>query len=168
MVPESGQAAFLSKYYPRLRRMAAVTSSDGSFTAPEISEPALVVHAAYARNHQVDVRWEWAYQVGGTELRATLGALPDPFRDPAAEAQVLGGIGLPPGLPGVPDRATDPESQQWGSVDTPQGTWATGAPQAGAHRGIGSPGAQPPRRLHPDRSRHDGVHHRGADAAVGP
>ena len=39
VVPESGQAAFLSKYYPRLRRMAAVTSSDGSFTAPEISEP---------------------------------------------------------------------------------------------------------------------------------
>src|SRR5580692_8331811 len=90
VVPESGQAAFLSKYYPRLRRMAAVTSSDGSFTAPEISEPALVVHAAYARNHQVDVRWEWAYQVGGTELRATLGAVPDPFRDPTAEARVLG------------------------------------------------------------------------------
>jgi hypothetical protein len=112
VVPESGQAAFLSKYYPRLRRMAAVTSSDGSFTAPEISEPALVVHAAYARNHQVDVRWEWAYQVGGTELRATLGALPDPFRDQAAEAQILGGIGLPPGLPGVPERATDPGSPQ--------------------------------------------------------
>ena len=140
VVPESGQAAFLSKYYPRLRRMAAVTSSDGSFTAPEISEPALVVHAAYARNHQVDVRWEWAYQVGGTELRATLGALPDPFRDPAAEAQVLGGIGLPPGLPGVPDRATDPSSPQWAAADAPQGTWATGAPQGGAHRGIGPRG----------------------------
>ena len=121
VVPESGQAAFLSKYYPRLRRMAAVTSSDGSFTAPEISEPALVVHAAYARNHQVEVRWEWAYQVGGTELRATLGALPDPFRDPTAEAQVLGGIGLPPGLPGVPDRATDPGSPQWLSGDAPRG-----------------------------------------------
>jgi superfamily II DNA or RNA helicase len=161
VVPESGQAAFLSKYYPRLRRMAAVTSSDGSFTAPEISEPALVVHAAYARNHQVDVRWEWAYQVGGTELRATLGALPDPFRDPTAEAQVLGGIGLPPGLPGVPDRATAPESPQWASGDSPQGAqgewgagvphagreWAgapqagkSGAPQAAAPRGIGHRG----------------------------
>ncbi|MGD0699962.1 MAG: DEAD/DEAH box helicase [Trebonia sp.] len=135
VVPESGQAAFLSKYYPRLRRMAAVTSSDGSFTAPEISEPALVVHAAYARNHQVDVRWEWAYQVGGTELRATLGALPDPFRDPAAEAQVLGGIGLPPGLPGVPERATGPGTAPWVPGDTPQGPWATGTLHAGAHRG---------------------------------
>jgi superfamily II DNA or RNA helicase len=150
VVPESGQAAFLSKYYPRLRRMAAVTSSDGSFTAPEISEPALVVHAAYARNHQVDVRWEWAYQVGGTELRATLGALPDPFRDPAAEAQVLGGIGLPPGLPGVPDRAIDPGSPQWVSGDAlHQGEWGApggmgggsptcgkSAPHTGGHRGV--------------------------------
>ena len=142
VVPESGQAAFLSKYYPRLRRMAAVTSSDGSFTAPEISEPALVVHAAFARNHQVDVRWEWAYQVGGTELRATLGALPDPFRDPAAEARVLGGIGLPPGLPGVPERATGPGTAPWVPGDSPQGAWAAGslpagAPPAGPHRGAG-------------------------------
>ena len=140
VVPESGQAAFLSKYYPRLRRMAAVTSSDGSFTAPEISEPALVVHAAYARNHQLDVRWEWAYQVGGTELRATLGALPDPFRDPATEARILGGIGLPPGLPGVPERATDPGSPQWVSGDTLPGAWPTGAQNASAHRGTGHRG----------------------------
>jgi superfamily II DNA or RNA helicase len=102
VVPESGQAAFLSKYYPRLRRMAAVTSSDGSFTAPEISDPALVVRAAYSRGHRVEVRWEWAYQVGGTELRAGLGAAPDPFRDSLAEARVLAGLGLPSGLPGVP------------------------------------------------------------------
>jgi superfamily II DNA or RNA helicase len=102
VVPESGQAAFLSKYYPRLRRMAAVTSSDGSFTAPEISEPALVVRAGYARGHRVEVRWEWVYQVGGTELRAGLGSAPDPFRDSQAEARVFGGLGLPAGLPGVP------------------------------------------------------------------
>jgi superfamily II DNA or RNA helicase len=102
VVPESGQAAFLSKYYPRLRRMAAVTSSDGSFTAPEISDPALVVRAAYARGHRLEVSWEWAYQVGGTELRAGLGSAPDPFRDPQGEARIFAGLGLPAGLPGVP------------------------------------------------------------------
>src|ERR1700722_13981703 len=102
VVPESGQAAFLSKYYPRLRRMVAVTSSDGSFTAPEISDPALVVRAGYARGHRLEVRWEWAYQVGGTELRAGLGSAPDPFRDSQAEARVLAGLGLPSALPGVP------------------------------------------------------------------
>jgi SNF2-related domain/Helicase conserved C-terminal domain len=102
VVPESGQAAFMSKYYPRLRRAAEVTSSDHSFTAPEISEPELVMRAAYTRGHRVDVRWEWTYQVGGTELRALIGATPDPFRDTEAEARVLSGLRLPVGLPGVP------------------------------------------------------------------
>jgi SNF2-related domain/Helicase conserved C-terminal domain len=105
VVPEAGQAAFLSGYYPRLRRQATVTSSDGSFTAPEISGPELVVHADYTGGHHLEVRWEWSYRVGGTELRATLGAVRDPFRDPEAEARLLRGLNLPPG-PGVPYRAT--------------------------------------------------------------
>jgi len=106
VIPEAGQAAFLSRYYPRLRRQATVTSSDGSFTAPEISGPALVVRAAYTRGHHIDIRWEWSYQVGGTELRASLGAVHDPFRDPEAEARILAGISLPAGSPGVPHEAT--------------------------------------------------------------
>jgi superfamily II DNA or RNA helicase len=106
VVPEAEQAAFLSRYYPRLRRQATVTSSDGSFTAPEISDPALVVRAAFTRGHHVDIRWEWSYQVGGTELRAALGAARDPFRDPEAEAQVLAGISLPADSPGVPRETT--------------------------------------------------------------
>ena len=105
VIPEAGQAAFLSRYYPRLRRHATVTSSDGSFTAPEISGPALAVSAAYARGHRVDIRWEWTYRVGGTELRAPLGATRDPFRDPQAEAGVLSGLALPAG-PGIPLEAT--------------------------------------------------------------
>ncbi|MGH3250175.1 MAG: hypothetical protein ACRDOI_28795, partial [Trebonia sp.] len=106
VVPEAEQAAFLSRYYPRLRRQATVTSSDGSFTAPEISDPALVVRAAYTRGHHVDIHWEWSYQVGGTELRAPLGTARDPFRDPETEARVLAGISLPAGSPGVPRETT--------------------------------------------------------------
>ena len=139
VVPESGQAAFLSKYYPRLRRMAAVTSSDGSFTAPEISDPALVVRAAYARGHRVEVRWEWAYQVGGTELRAGLGSAPDPFRDSQAEARVFA-------------RPRSARRLAGGSPRTRPGSYRT----------------DPFLRLHPQWSRHDDLHHRGAAAAVGP
>jgi SNF2-related domain/Helicase conserved C-terminal domain len=106
VIPEAEQAAFLSRYYPRLRRQATVTSSDGSFTAPEISGPALVVVAVYTRGHHVDIRWEWAYQVGGTELRAPLGAARDPFRDQEAEARILAGLSLPASAPGVPVQAT--------------------------------------------------------------
>ncbi len=106
VIPEAGQAAFLSKYYPRLRRQATVTSSDGSFTAPEISGPALVVRAAYANGHHLDIRWEWSYRVGGTELRAGLGAARDPFRDSESEARILAGLSLPADTQGVPREAT--------------------------------------------------------------
>src|SRR6185437_6115409 len=107
VIPEAGQAAFLSKYYPRLRRQATVTSSDGSFTAPEISGPDLVMRAAYARGHHLDIRWEWSYRVGGTELRAGLGAARDPFRDIESEARILAGLSLPADAPGVPRETTD-------------------------------------------------------------
>src|SRR3984957_6258026 len=106
VVPEAEQAAFMSKSYPRLRRQFTVTSSDGSFTAPEISGPSLVVRTDYSSGHHVDIRWEWAYRVGGTELRAALGAPRDPFRDPEAEARILAGVGLPAGSLGAPREAT--------------------------------------------------------------
>jgi superfamily II DNA or RNA helicase len=105
VIPEAGQHAFLSRHYPRLRRQAAIISSDGSFTAPEISGPALTVTAAYARAQQLDLRWEWSYQVGGTELRAPLGRGREPFRDCDAEARILAGLRLPAGVPGVPPAA---------------------------------------------------------------
>ena len=102
VIPETGQQAFLSRYYPRLRRQAAIISSDGSFSAPEISGPVLTVTADYAKARDLDLRWEWSYQVGGTELRAPLGPGNEPFRDPDTEAQILGGLSLPAGVPGVP------------------------------------------------------------------
>jgi len=94
VVPPAGQAAFLSRYYPRLRRMAAVISSDGSFTPPQVSGPRLALSAAYSGAHDLDIRWEWAYQVGEAELRAELGSAPAEFRDPAAEQRLLAGLDL--------------------------------------------------------------------------
>jgi SNF2-related domain/Helicase conserved C-terminal domain len=100
VVPPAGRAAFLSRYYPRLRRMAPVISSDDSFTPPRISEPRLVLSARYSGAHEVDLNWEWAYQVGDAELRAAVGSQPAEFRDPAAEARVLAGVDLD-----LPERA---------------------------------------------------------------
>ena len=80
--------------------MAPVISSDGSFTPPRISEPRLVLSARYSGAHDVDLRWEWAYQVGDAELRAAVGSRPAEFRDPAAEARVLAGVDLD-----LPERA---------------------------------------------------------------
>ncbi len=103
VIPEAGRETFLSRYYPRLRRQAAITSSDGSFTAPEISGPSLVLSADYTQGHHLRLRWEWAYQVGGSDLRAPLGTVArDPFRDPEAEALILAGLSLPDEVPGAP------------------------------------------------------------------
>ncbi len=170
VVPEAGQAAFLSRYYPRLRRQATVTSSDGSFTAPEISGPSLVVHAAYGGGHRVDVRWEWAYQVGGTELRAALGTGRDPFRDPDAEARVLAGIGLPAGSLGVPREAT---VRSLPPAYTGM-TFGAGSPRPGpdgpqpALPANGGRRGQAGSRRHPARPRRHGVLHRGAAPDRGP
>lgn len=95
VIPAAEQPAFLSRYYPRLRRMATVISSDGSFTPPRISDPRLVLRAAYSGAHDVEVRWEWAYQVGDGELRAPLRPDAAEFRDLAAEARVLATLDLP-------------------------------------------------------------------------
>ncbi|HEV3379976.1 MAG TPA: DEAD/DEAH box helicase [Trebonia sp.] len=104
-VPASGQAAFLARYYPRLRRMAAVISSDGSFTPPVISAPRLVLRASYSGEHDVDITWEWVYGVGDAELRAPLDAAPGGFRDAGAERRILTALELPAPFRLSPERS---------------------------------------------------------------
>ncbi|MGD0554446.1 MAG: SNF2-related protein [Streptosporangiaceae bacterium] len=98
-VPGTDEATFRDKFFPRLRRTAAVISSDDSFTPPVISEPKLVLRASYGDGHDVDLDWEWSYQVGDSELRASLGKMPDndsSYRDLAAEQQVLDSLPVRP------------------------------------------------------------------------
>ncbi|ONH29569.1 helicase [Pseudofrankia asymbiotica] len=112
VVPAAGQERFRVEFYPRLRRMAPVVSSDGSFDLPEVSPPTLVLRAAYGDDHDLDLSWEWAYEIGGEEVRAPLlppgppggaaaegdlaaGALAGP-RDVRAEQRVLAALDLPP------------------------------------------------------------------------
>ena len=71
-VPAEQQARFRDEFYPRLRRLAAVTSSDGSFTPPAISGPTLVLRAAYGDRHDLTLSWEWAYEVGDAKKRLPL------------------------------------------------------------------------------------------------
>ena len=102
-VPASGHTQFRDRFYPRLRQMATVISSDGSFTPPVISDPTLVLRASYGDGHDVQVDWEWAYQVGDSQVRAELHQAPDDtgYRDPEAEQAVLDSLRLG-GLPGDP------------------------------------------------------------------
>lgn len=67
-VPAADQERFRTEFYPRLRHLATVVSSDESFQPPEISAPTLVLSAHYGSGHDVDVSWCWRYQLGGSAL----------------------------------------------------------------------------------------------------
>jgi superfamily II DNA or RNA helicase len=92
-VPAAEQARFRDEYYPRLRRAATVISSDGSFTPPVISGPALVLRASYGTGHDLSLAWEWAYQVGDAQRRVLLHSVPGGaeagYRDLNAERNAL-------------------------------------------------------------------------------
>ena len=72
VIPAGELQRFGAEICPRLRHIAAVVSSDGSFVAPEIGGPALVFNARYGAGHSVKVAWEWEYQVGDAVRRAPL------------------------------------------------------------------------------------------------
>ena len=94
-VPAAGQDRFGERYFPRLSQAAPLTSSDGSFPPPVITGPELVCHACYGENHELEVSWEWAYQIGETAYRTP----PSPgtpagwYRDAAAEQALLATLG---------------------------------------------------------------------------
>ncbi|HET9256961.1 MAG TPA: SWIM zinc finger family protein, partial [Pseudonocardiaceae bacterium] len=96
-LPADAAAQFSERFYPRLRGLARVVSSDGSFTPPVISDPILVLRASYGPGHNLTLDWEWAYQVGATAMRAPLRgpAAEHPYRDPAKEQAVLEALDVP-------------------------------------------------------------------------
>jgi len=103
VVPAAEEPRFREQYFPRLRRTVALASSDGSFSPPEIRGPDLVLRARYGDAHELEVSWEWAYQVGDSPLRAPLAASGpgDGYRDLDAERALLAGLDVPLGRYGL-------------------------------------------------------------------
>jgi len=95
-IPAGELRRFADELCPALRHVATVGSSDGSFTAPEISAPKLLLRASYGAGHAVQLGWEWAYRVGDDVRRAALGVNGDGpgFRDLDAERAILAGTVL--------------------------------------------------------------------------
>ena len=95
-VPSGELPRFAGELCPALARVAPVVSSDGSFTPPETSPPALVLRARYGGGHELELAWEWAYRVGERVHRAPLAppASRPGVRDLDAERALLAGTVL--------------------------------------------------------------------------
>jgi superfamily II DNA or RNA helicase len=96
-IPTADGARFRAEYYPKLRQVATVISSDGSFTPPSISGPELSLQASYGDDHALDLSWSWVYQVDDSQLRVPLGAASggEVYRDLEQEREILAGLDLP-------------------------------------------------------------------------
>jgi superfamily II DNA or RNA helicase len=90
-IPAGDLQRFADELCPALRCVAPVVSSDGSFTPPEVSAPALVLRAGYGVAHEMRLGWEWSYRIGSSTRSAPLGAGGGGpgFRDLDAERAIL-------------------------------------------------------------------------------
>jgi superfamily II DNA or RNA helicase len=88
-VPGAEIDRFAAELYPALRHIAAVVSSDGSFTPPIVSEPALVLRTHHGPGTLIALGWEWEYVIGDTRRQVPLGSGDGEleFRDLAAERE---------------------------------------------------------------------------------
>jgi superfamily II DNA or RNA helicase len=137
-VPPADQARFTEQFYPRLRHTASLLSSDGSVSLPSISAPTLVLAAEYGDEHQLDLRWEWAYQVGDSQHRALAadesadpargpggGAADSGYRDLEAERAILAGLDLAQGQL-APARLTGLDTMRFSTQTLPMLTGRPG------------------------------------------
>jgi superfamily II DNA or RNA helicase len=111
-IPALELARFQETYYPGLRAAATVISSDDAFIPPQITGPALLLHAAYTGRHDLELSCAWAYQVGESPLRVPVQApaAEAAYRDVAAERAIVASLGLAPGRFGL--LRTDPVSAE--------------------------------------------------------
>src|SRR5262249_33583052 len=96
VIPAEEAPRFAAEYCPRLRHIAAVTSSDESFTPPEIIGPTLVLRADYEADHELELTWEWAYRLADNDFRAPVDTSENPgYRDLDAETALALSIEAP-------------------------------------------------------------------------
>ena len=96
-VPADEETMFKTHFYPWLRRSADVISSDRSFVRPAICGPDLMLFVYSGPDHELELSWRWAYQIGDTPLRAPLAPVrgDEEYRNPRDEDEVLRRLPLP-------------------------------------------------------------------------
>jgi len=96
-IPAGDLPRFLREYYPGLRQVLPVTSSDSSVPLPEVQAPTLVLGLRYLQGHRLTLTWKFDYRVGEESVRVPVGAdeSTGTVRDRPAEAEVLADLQLP-------------------------------------------------------------------------
>ena len=95
-IPADQAERFAAEYYPRLRRIATITSADESFTPPAIVGPTLVLRTDYQDAHELLLAWEWAYRLGDSDFREPVDSAVDlGHRDFDAENKLASTIDAP-------------------------------------------------------------------------
>ncbi|SDY38306.1 Superfamily II DNA or RNA helicase, SNF2 family [Modestobacter sp. DSM 44400] len=95
-IPAKDVDRFVRDYYPGLRQVAPVRSSDDTVPLPEILPPRLALAATYAADHRVTLGWSFAYPVGDDVRRLPLhGPDAGTTRDAGAERRLLADLRLP-------------------------------------------------------------------------
>ena len=121
-IPTDAVDQFALEFYPRLRALAEVTSSDGSFTPPQISGPEAILRADYRAGHRLVLSWWWSYRFGDRDIRipGELAAAADTsgVRDLHAEGELAADIDAPLEAFGLRDGAGELTGNALDGVDT--------------------------------------------------
>jgi len=120
-IPPDGVDRFRRTFYPRLRRLLPVRSSDGAVDLPEVIAPVLVLAVAHLPEFVVHLRWSFRYATTGGAVDVPVGAPPEDsaptgwVRDLAREARLVEDVVLPAGFPQLhaapPERGPAPEAE---------------------------------------------------------
>ncbi|SNR31131.1 Helicase conserved C-terminal domain-containing protein [Blastococcus mobilis] len=125
-VPAADRDRFLTDFYPALRRVLPVQSSDGTVELPEVHAPELCLRVDHAAGHRVRLAWSVQYRIGDDVRRLPLPAEDDAafrdaaaLRDAAAEERLVRSLPLPAErLPGLwesgPQRRLAPTAELHG------------------------------------------------------
>src|SRR5690606_38036678 len=87
-VPADDEPRFWTEFYPALRQVVEIHSSDGSVVPPEVQPPRLALRVAFLPEHRTRLDWSFRYRVGDGAVDVPLAA-PHPDQHSAQHSGVV-------------------------------------------------------------------------------
>jgi superfamily II DNA or RNA helicase len=103
-IPARDADEFLRDFYPRMQRTLGSVRVDPRIDVPEVVPPRLSLTVTHD-GLEAEVEWGFVYEVDGRTVRAAWGGGREPFRDRAAELELVDQLVPPAGVPVTTDRS---------------------------------------------------------------